>query len=305
MDIFNFINNETSIEKLKNFASNYIRLLYDKTMNTSHRAEVMEFIISNLDLSSAFPYFDSPKVSIVIPVKNEYTLTCALLNSIKKNTQNIDFEVIIADDNSDDETVNIEKKFKNIRRIINNTGHDGFVYNVNNAISHAKGEYIFLMNNDMITLPNYLSELLNIMEKDETIGIAGSKILSIDNTIAECGLIMEKGGYIGFPYAGEKADFLDDKDYIDCDYCSASAILFKRLIFINSGLFDTDFAPAYFDDSDFAFNLKYNFNLKSVCVPKSKLYHFFNMSYSNCPDRNESFLKNRKLFTQKWGKYLN
>ncbi len=196
-------------------------------------------------------------------------------------------------------TQQIEQEFKNIKHILNNTGHKGFLFNVKNAIEKARGKYIFLMNNDMIALSNYLSELLNVIENDNTIGIAGSKTLKIDNTIQECGVNLYNNAPIEFLGINQNANYQDEKTYIDCDYCSGCAIIFKKEIWDKTGGFDTNYEPAYYEDSDFAFNLKYNYNLKSVCVPKSKLYHFKGQTYQN-----HNSDKNRLYFLSKWGNYL-
>lgn len=302
MSIIDEINIETDIEKLRNKALTNLKILYEIMLNCSYKSEVYEFIIGSFDLSTSFEYYEKPKVSIVIPVKNEFIMTSALLNSIKHNTQGIEYEVIIADDNSNDDIENIENIFGNVRRIVNNTGYSGFIHNMNNAISKAKGEYIFSMNNDMITLPSYLSELLKIIEADKTIGIAGSKTLNIDGTVQECGVKMLKDGKVEFLGKNKNIDYMDDKSYLECDYCSGCSILFKREIWEKAGGFDINLAPAYYDDSDFAFNLKYNFGLKSVCVPKSKIFHFKNISYKNTEATTS--LKNRYYFLKKWEKYL-
>lgn len=305
MDVIEIINNETDINKLKSTALDFLTKLYCEYINTKNRLSVYEFIIGCFSLAADFKLYENPKVSVVIPVKNEFMMTSVLLNSIKHNTIGIDYEIIIADDNSTDEIQNIDLIFKNVRRIVNDTGNKGFIYNVKNAVSHAKGEYILLINNDMLVLPDYLKELLDVIENDKTIGIVGAKTLNIENKIDECGVKMHQNGEVEFLSQNEDNDFLDEKNFIECDYCSGCAILFRRDIWEKSGGFDINYAPAYYEDSDFAFNLKYNYNLKSVCVPKSKIYHFKGVSYSNnIKEKNEIFLKNKEYFLKKWGKTL-
>ena len=304
MNIVEYINSETDINKLKEETLKHMRVLYKAMKQNEYKAYVFEFMLGNIDLSCNFEYVENPKVSIIIPVKNQFIITAYLLNSIKRNTQGIDYEVIIADDNSSDEIQYTEKIFKNIKRIVNNTGHSGFIYNVSNAIQNSSGEYIFLMNNDMIPLNGYLTELLNVIEKDETIGIAGSKTLSISMVVDECGAKMINNGDFAFIGQNEPIDFQDDNDYIDCDYCSGCSILFKRSVWDKTGGFDKNLEPAYYEDSDFAFNLKYNYGLKSVCVPKSKLFHFKGMSYFGNEDINNIVKRNKQYFLNKWKKYI-
>ncbi len=305
MDLYETINSETDIVKLKELTLEHLRILYSGVESEAKRGAVYKFILDNVDFGTDFEYYENPKVSIVIPVKNNFAMSAALLTAIKRDTQNIDYEIIIADDNSTDKIVQIESLFKNVRRIVNDTGHDGFIYNMNNAISKARGEYIFSMNNDMITLPDYLTELLKVIENDKSIGIAGSKTLNIKCLVRECGVKMLKDGSLNRLGVDEAIDYMDDKDYIDCDYCSGCAILFRRDVFEKAGGFDINLAPAYYDDSSFAFNLKYNFGLKSVCVPKSKIFHFVSRSYKNVDKIKDILEKNKKYFVEKYGKYIN
>ena len=59
------------------------------------------------------PLFEWPLVSIIIPVHNKFRYTYHLLNSILNININIPYEIIIADDMSNDETKIIEQYTKN------------------------------------------------------------------------------------------------------------------------------------------------------------------------------------------------
>src|SRR5574344_2038466 len=103
---------------------------------------------------------NNSKLSIIIPVFNNFEYTMACLFSIKCSIHNIDYEIIIADDNSTDETEKIEKYVQGITHIRNDR-QMGFLENVNNAVKSAKGEYMVLCNNDMIlqSSEEHMSEL--------------------------------------------------------------------------------------------------------------------------------------------------
>jgi len=284
-----------------NEAAEHLGAIYNRMINSSYRAEIYEFILERLIRGAEFKYSGKPSVSLIIPVKNEFILTCALLNSIKKNTQGIEYEVIIADDNSDDETKDIENIFKNAKRIVNNTGQEGYVSNMNNAAAYARGEFILMLHNDVILTPFYLDILLNLLQNNQEIGIAGSKTLNIDDTVLSCGFIQRTDG--GFEALGfdEPENYMDDKDYIECSLCSGASMLLKRSVWEKAGGFNSDFAPAFYETADFAFNLKYNYGLKTVCAPKSKVFHFEEISYCS-NDLTEKLKEEHKaLFLKKWG----
>lgn len=300
-DIKQFLLKETDIENVKKKLFITDTLLKGAMLDSY----IYKFLIGLFNLDVDFEYCENPLVSIVIPVKDEFIITQFLLNSIKSYTQNILYEVIIADDNSTDETVDIQKHFPNIVVIKNDINSPGFLHNVNNAMKHARGKYILLLNNDMMVMENYLQEMLNVIEKYPDIGIVGAKDISIENTLEECGVKMKQDGSVEFLGYGEDTNYMDDKEYLDCDYCSGCSILFKKEIWDKLGGFDTNLAPAYYEDSDFAFRVKYNLGLKSVCAPKAKIYHYKSVSYSKTLTFNLTIEKNKEYFLKKWSKYLN
>ncbi len=300
-DIAAFIKNETNIERVKErlYAS------YNLYKSSQKDAEVYRFLLSMFNLSVEFEHFENPVVSIVIPVKNEFMVTQFLLNSIHSNTRNIPYEIIIADDNSIDETVNIQAFFPNIFVSKNDAETPGFLYNVTHAVEKARGKYILLLNNDMLVLENYLLELLNVIENHSDIGIVGSKNISIEGKVQECGVKVYPNANVEFLGIDENSDYMDYKEYVDCDYCSGCSILFKKETWDKAGGFDKFYAPAYYEDSDFAFNVRYNLGLKSVCVPKSKIYHYKGVSYAKDLKHKTTIQRNKDYFISKWGKYLN
>lgn len=299
-DIVDFIKNETDIEKVKE----RLFVFYNILAGSMKEISIYQFLIGMFNLNVVFEHVEKPLVSIVIPVKNEYIMTEFLLNSIHSYTKNIPYEIIIADDNSDDQTTEIENCFPNITVVKNDINTPGFLFNVNNAINHARGKYILLLNNDMMVLENYLEELIKVIEGHDDIGIVGAKTIGLDNKIQECGCNIKKDGEVEFIAQNKEPDYLDDKEYTECDYCSGCSILFKKDTWDKAGGFDKNFAPAYFEDSDFAFNVKYNLGLKSVCVPKSKIYHYKQVSYMKDIKSKGTITSSKNYFIKKWANYL-
>ena len=65
-------------------------------------------------------------------------------------------------------------------KIVRNSKNFGYSLGNNIGFEHAKGKYIVFLNNDTTADPLWLTALVDIMEKDETIGLAQSMILKID-----------------------------------------------------------------------------------------------------------------------------
>lgn len=240
-----------------------------------------------------------PKVSIVMPVYNNFELTKHCIDSINNAKLKTNYEIIIADDCSTDETQNIEKYYSNVK-LIRPDKNLGFLLNVKNAIQHAKGEYIFLMNNDMIVKPRFLDYLYNTISRNKNIGIVGAMMLNKNGTIQEAGGTVFVDGSAAWNY--NKYKKINTTKTFNVDYCSGCGIMFSKKDWDELGGFDERFAPAYYEDTDFCFQIKYNLGKQVVCQPKAQIYHFHGKTY------NEDLYKlcntNRAKFIEKWGNKL-
>lgn len=79
-------------------------------------------------------------------------------------------EIVISDDSSTDNTVNIIKSYEDKRiRLYNNQLSKSPVFNFENALKHAKGDYIFLCDQDDIWLPDKLKTIIPYFEKYDLI----------------------------------------------------------------------------------------------------------------------------------------
>ncbi|MBP3924574.1 glycosyltransferase [bacterium] len=252
-------------------------------------------------LKPHFNNVENPVISIIMPVYNQYKVTYECLKSIAYYMPEVSFEIIIADDGSTDETVNMEKNVPGVK-VVKTSGGLGFLKNVQNAVPYAKGKYIFLMNNDMMVTENWLDSSYNLISEDETIGIVGSLNLGPDGDVQEYGASISDTGNAYMNCMHKKKFNIDDLKPVECDYCSGCSILFLKSDWDNLNGFDEKFSPAYYEDTDFNFRVRYVLNKKVICDPKSRIYHYRNMTYSE----NASILseKNRAYFLQKWGKQL-
>lgn len=98
-------------------------------------------------------------VSVVIPTYNGAEFVHAAINSVLNQTRPAD-EIIISDDNSTDDTLQICEKFgKKIKIFRNQEGPSGFVNGWNNAISHASCHYVSILHQDDMLHPTFLEEI--------------------------------------------------------------------------------------------------------------------------------------------------
>ena len=219
-----------------------------------------------------FVLFESPAASIVIPAYNGWDLTHKCLASIKKNTHGVSYEIIIGDDASTDETKNIKKYIKNIT-VIRNEKNLEFLYNCNHAATYAKGKYILFLNNDTEVRPGWLSSMVDLMEKDESVGMTGSKLIYPNGKLQEAGAIIWKdasGWNFGLNQDPDGSEF----NYVkEVDYISGASIIIRADLWNLIGGFDKLYSPAYCEDSDLAFEVRKR-GYKVMYQPLSEVIHF-------------------------------
>ena len=247
-----------------------------------------------------FKEVKNPKVSIIIPVYNQFEYTYKCLKSILKNTDDVEYEIIIGDDVSNDETVNIEDYIQNIT-VVRNEKNLGFLLNCNNAAKYATGEYLHFLNNDTQVTEKWLSSLVELIESDKKIGMVGSKLVYPD------GRQQEAGGIIWNDASGWNFGRLDDPskpeyNYVkEVDYISGASIMLSKKLWFEIGGFDERYVPAYYEDSDLAFEVR-NHGLKVMFQPKSVVVHFEGIS--NGTDLGSGMKKyqvvNKEKFIKKW-----
>lgn len=246
------------------------------------------------------PECDRPLASIVIPVYNQFDYTYKCILSILNTVRDISYEIIIADDMSTDETAKITEYFPNIRVNKNESDH-GFLMNCNRAAKLAKGEFIVFLNNDTQVQENWLSSLVKLIQSDENIGMVGSKLVYPNGTLQEAGGIIWNDAS-GWNYGRGKDPELPEYNYVkEVDYISGASIMIRSSLWKEIGGFDERYKPAYYEDSDLAFEVRKH-GFKVMYQPESVAVHFEGVS--NGTDLTSGLKKyqveNHGKFVAKW-----
>lgn len=128
-----------------------------------------------------------PQVSVVMPVFNVGAFVKEAIESIL-NQSYTNFEFIIIDDASTDNTHEVIKSFEDVRlQVYTNEVNKGLAANLNRAIMIAKGKYILRMDGDDISHPDRIKIQVKFMESNPDVGIVGSwiKLFGVANTVNE------------------------------------------------------------------------------------------------------------------------
>nr|MBU1327985.1 glycosyltransferase family 2 protein [Candidatus Omnitrophota bacterium] len=219
---------------------------------------------------------NEPFVSIVIPIYNARNVIEDCLNSVFDIVYK-NFEVIIVDDCSRNESVDfIQKNYPQVKALTTKK-NSGFAASINLGIKNSCGDIVALLNMDTIVDKGWLDPMVRLLAGDTSIGIVGSKIFFSDGkTIQHAGGLLRENAVSlhigrGEPDQGQ-FEFTREVDYI----CGAS-LAFRKALLDKIGMFDEKYKPLYYEDVDFAFRTKL-VGKKIVYVPDSVIIHKENIS---------------------------
>ncbi len=225
------------------------------------------------------------RVSIVIANYNARDLLADCLNSIYRQPSRHSFEVLVVDDYSSDDSFEMVKaRFPQVRTY-RNEANLHYATSNNRMFDVAKGEYLFLLNNDTLVEPAAVDRLVDYMQAHPGVGCAGSKLLNEDGSIQESVKTLPnvRSAFFGarsyayrwFPSnALSKHELLNIGKEVDvplkAGYVSSAAMLIRRDIVKQIGYLDPRLS--YHVDADYCARIwKAGFDV--VYVPESVVIH--------------------------------
>ncbi len=220
---------------------------------------------------------DRPDVSIIIPVYNQLAYTLACICSVLASPSRYSYEILIGDDASTDATGQIFAQRRGCVRRIGTGANQGFIRNCNQAAREARGRYLVFLNNDTFVLPGWLDELIGTLESDDSIGLAGSRLIYPDGRLQEAGGILWQD-LSAWNYGRYENPRRPEYAYRrDVDYISGASIALSRQDWETLGGFDEWYDVAYGEDSDLALRVRRD-GKRVVYQPLSMLLHFEGIS---------------------------
>lgn len=116
-------------------------------------------------------------VSVIIVNYNTLELTRNTIDSVIMKTFNLNYEIILIDNNSEDGSKEFfEENYKDKIIFIKNTQNIGFGRANNKASKIAKGKYLFFLNSDTLLINNAIKILFDFIEKNENVAVCGGNL---------------------------------------------------------------------------------------------------------------------------------
>jgi len=281
---------------------------YSDTPQEFAASEVCELILKRAQARSqlrASTQQDSPAASIIVPVYNNVLDTLLCVASILELDDEGSFEIIVADDGSNDATSTLLPSIGGVVRYVRQPTNLGFLGNCNAAAKAARGGVIILLNNDTLVLPNWLDALLAPFDRAERVGLTGSKLINWDGTLQEAGGIFWQDGS-AWNFGRGQNPLAPEFNYLkDVDYCSGAAIAVPAALWNQLDGFDPRYSPAYCEDADLAFRIRAA-GYRTLYSPHSEVIHHEGRSHGR--DTGSGIkayqLINQQRLLERWGEVL-
>ena len=251
-------------------------------------------------------------VSIIIPTRDKVSDIKKCIDSIFEKTSYENYEIIIADNGSEEkETLDYFKDITELHKNVNIVRIDipfNFSKINNIAAGKANGKYLLFLNNDTeIINSEWLSKMVSFAQF-KRIGAVGAKLYYPDNTIQHAGVIVGHSGVAGHGHCEfPRGDFgYFGRLVINCDYLAVTAacMMVKKEDFDAINGFEEDLSVA-FNDVDFCIRL-YELGKVNVWAYQAELYHYESKSRGaeNTCEKQKRFDEEERYMYEHWKKYI-
>lgn len=259
-----------------------------------------------------WPVYDNPLVSLIIPTKNGKELVKDCIESILKKTTYRNYEILLVDNNSDDQSaIAYFEKLSKHPKITLLHYKEPFNYSaINNfAVKQANGTVVGLINNDIEVIePEWLEYMVGHSLKDG-VGCVGAKLLYSDKRVQHAGVVMGYGGGAGHAhkyFSSSEPGYLS-RLAATCCYSAVTAaclIVRKELYAQVNGLNEKDLAVA-FNDVDFCLKVR-ELGLRNIYCAEAVLYHHESVSrgLDISPEKKARFENELAYLKKNWAHYI-
>jgi GT2 family glycosyltransferase len=247
-------------------------------------------------------------VSIIIVSYNTSSLLRNCINSIYEQTVDVNFEIIVVDNDSKDGSCDMLKQdFKSVK-LIENKQNLGFGKANNVGAKIAAGKYLFFLNSDIILLNNAVKVLFSFLEEHAEAKIAGGALYGADGqpnvSAGNFPSLLQEFSLIGFAvlykryYKKHLSSSLvkSDKEPCTVDYISGADLMIEKKAFDELKGFDEDFF-LYYEETEMSFRAR-KMGWLSYFVPDAKIVHLESASFSS-RSKIPYYRTSRKLFFKK------
>lgn len=242
-------------------------------------------------------------VSVIFINYKTKDLTINAINSVIEKTQDLEYEIFVVDNNSQDGSIEaIEKEFPNIN-IIKNPVNAGFGAANNLAIKQAKGKYILCINTDTLLINNAIKEMFDFMETNQKVGVCGGNLYDADlKPVMSYANFPDFWNCLSLSWVLKKIfpvlrNHAEIKTVKEVDFITGADIFFRKSVLDDVGIFDEQFFM-YSEEVDLCKRIK-NAGHQIKIVPDAKIIHLEGKSAKNFWNNAKMRVKSKYLYARK------
>ncbi len=225
-------------------------------------------------------------LSIIVTHHRTPVLLKLCLKSIKENIGDLEHEIIIVDSQAEEETQDlIQEKFPQVK-FVSFSKNVGYARIVNAGIEAAKGEYVLILNADILIFKAAVGQLLEFIRNHPQVGIVGPQLLTFSHRVQNScfhfpsiGAILARRTFLGKLNWGKKkiSQFLLQGENLSLaktvDWLQGSAMLVKKEAIEKVGLMDERFFM-YLEDADWCRRF-WQSGYQVVYLPAAQMFHYY------------------------------
>jgi GT2 family glycosyltransferase len=225
-------------------------------------------------------------VSIILVNYNTANLLIKCIDSIYRFTESLEFEIIVVDNKSTDDSVQVVKTNYPQVLCISSNENLGFGKGNNLGVKYARGEFLFLLNSDTLLMENSIAILHDFFTKKEKelyLGVIGCKLVDEQMQIANSGggfplvindlkeyyyVLVEKLFNHTFP---PRDSYNFDAPFLEIDYVIGADMFLRKSVYDEVGGFDEKYFM-YYEESDMQIAIR-KLGLKCYINTRTKILH--------------------------------
>ena len=257
------------------------------------------------DLSSAVSALQQPKVSVIVVTYNNLELTKACLYSLDVYSNYSNYEVIVVDNASSDDSPNYLREWAaqgENRAIILNPDNKGFAAGNNQGLLAATGDYLVLLNNDTYVTPGWISSLVKHIERNPKIGLLGPVTCNIGN---EAKIDIHYSNMSEMLVESSKFTLRHIGHLTPLRTAAFFCVMISRTAYEKVGLLDEAFGIGFFEDDDYCRRVE-QAGFGIYCADDVFIHHHLSASFNKLKleTRQKLFEDNKVTYEKKWGPWI-
>jgi hypothetical protein len=242
-----------------------------------------------------------PPVSVVILSYNNWELTAACLDSVRRQGDYPNLQIIVVDNASTDETPKkltaVAKEDDRIELILNDKNL-GFAAGNNAGIRAARGDYVILLNNDTYVTRGWVRDLIRPLQRDPRIALSGPLTNNIGN---------EQKIRIAYRSMGEMEHAARAfsrsrlRRRLEVPNLAFFCVALRRRSIDEIGLLDEVYGLGFFEDDDYCQRVA-RAGYRMVIADDVFVHHHLSAAFDTLGAKaQEQMTRNRAIFEERWG----